>query len=108
MTDIACLGKYSCLIYRRNLVLICVIYPFKVVGELNNEKHKMPRKNFMAGGLFANMRRSSHEIFSGHFVLFVVKKIPQSPSFADAIQALLCFWRGYDPRVVFWQKGDKF
>ncbi len=32
---------------------------------LNNEKHEKTRKNFMEAALTANMRRTSHEIFSG-------------------------------------------
>jgi len=51
---------------------------------LNNEKHKTPRKNFMEAALTVSMRRSSHEIFSGRFVLFVVKKIPLSTTSFDA------------------------
>jgi len=34
----------------------------------------------MEVSLTASMRRPFHEIFSGHFVSFVVKKIPLSPS----------------------------
>jgi len=48
---------------------------------LNNEKHEKTRKNFMEAALTASMRRTSHEIFSRLFVLFVVKKIPLSPGF---------------------------
>ena len=40
----------------------------------NNEKHETTRKNFMEAALTASMRRTSHAIFSGHFVSFVVKK----------------------------------
>jgi len=43
---------------------------------LNNEKHEMTRKNFMEAALTARMRRTSPEIFSSHFVSFVVKNIP--------------------------------
>jgi len=39
----------------------------------------------MEAALTASMRRTSHEIFSGHFVSFVVKKIPLSPSFTDVL-----------------------
>jgi len=62
----------------------------KLVTEgffLNSEKHETTRKNFMAVALTAGMRRTLHEIFSGHFVSFVVKKIPLSLGFTDA---LLC------------------
>jgi len=52
---------------------------------LNNETHETPRKNFMEAALTASMRRTSHEIFSGHFVSFVVKKRPLSHSFTDAL-----------------------
>ena len=52
----------------------------------NNEKRETTRKNFMEAALTAGMRRTSHEIFSGHFVSFVVKKIPMSPSFTDALR----------------------
>jgi len=48
---------------------------------LNSEKHETTRKNFMKAALTASMRRTSHKIFSGHFVSFVVKKIPLSPNF---------------------------
>jgi len=41
---------------------------------LNNEKHETTRKNFMEVALTASMHRTLHEIFSGHFVSFVVKK----------------------------------
>ena len=41
---------------------------------MNNEKHETTRKNFMKAALTASMRRTLHEIFSGHFVSFVVKK----------------------------------
>ena len=64
----------------------------KLVTEeffLNNEKHETTRKNFMEAALTAGMRRTSHEIFSGHFVSFVVKKIPVSPSFTDALHSEL-------------------
>ncbi|MDD3954611.1 MAG: hypothetical protein PHY82_11925, partial [Lentisphaeria bacterium] len=43
----------------------------KLVTEeffLNNEKHETTRKNFMEAALTASMRRTSHEIFSGHWV----------------------------------------
>ena len=40
----------------------------------NNEKHETTRKNCMEAALTASMRRTSHAIFSGHFVSFVVKK----------------------------------
>jgi len=54
----------------------------KLVTEgffLNNEKHKTTRKNFMEAALTASMRRTLHEIFSGHFVFFVVKKYHRHP-----------------------------
>jgi len=40
----------------------------------NNKKHEPTRKNCMEAALTASMRRTSHAIFSGHFVSFVVKK----------------------------------
>jgi len=49
---------------------------------LNNEKHEKTRKKFMEAALTANMRRTSHEIFSSHFVSFVVKK-SLSPGLTD-------------------------
>ena len=54
----------------------------KLVTEgffLNNEKHETTRKNFMEAALTASMRRTLHEIFSGHFVSFVVKKYHRHP-----------------------------
>ena len=58
----------------------------KLVTEgffFNNEKHEKTRKKFMEAALTARMRRYSHEIFSCHFVSFVVKKIPLSLGFTD-------------------------
>ena len=60
---------------------------------LNNEKHETTRKKFMEAALTASMRRSSHAIFSGYLVSFVVKKYhchTVSPSFPSAV----LFWRG--------------
>ena len=54
----------------------------KLVTEgffLNNEKHETTRKNYMEAALTASMRRTLHEIFSGHFVSFVVKKYHRHP-----------------------------
>ena len=55
----------------------------KLVTEvfLNNEKHETTRKNFMEVALTASMRRTLHEIFSGHFVSFRCKKILLLPVF---------------------------
>ena len=54
----------------------------------NNEKHETTRKNCMEAALTASMRRTSHAIFSGHFVSFVVKKYHCHPV-TDAIRTFL-------------------
>jgi len=56
----------------------------------NNEKHETTRKNCMEAALTASMRRTSHAIFSGHFVLFVVKKYHCHPV-TDALHFLILF-----------------
>ena len=56
---------------------------------MNNEKHERPRKNYMEAVLTVSMRRLSHEIISGHFVSFVVKKDHAHPGSLDALLEIL-------------------
>jgi len=43
-------------------------------GILNNEKHETTRKNSWQVQRMLAVKAASHEIFSGRFVLFVVKE----------------------------------
>src|SRR5574344_657699 len=76
---------------------------------LNNEMHETTRKNFMEAALTVRIRRYLHEIFSCHFVSFVVKKYqcyPASLTHYRRIMALSSVVRGAGCGRVAWDVWD--